>query len=340
MNGSRSINWNMTSTNSLDESTFSTEVTVFPLIVGFLTCVIILISNLLVLIVLICQPEIRKNYRIEFILWLCLSDIVVGISGLLFVCNFLIKGLSKNTHYCSLMYYFIAAGIGQSLAQTFLICIDRHMAVVANVRYKLFNKKYRYIVIFGTWVFIHTYVGTLVAVFMRTDYITYCSAKSFPYSKLFLTAINVLFLSLLLAIPCLYISTMISFRNRSKRTHNYPNVILSVVNSAPSSQSTQNIAHFLEKNKIRHKYEKHVLVTTGLIVVVFLLLNGPFLFIIIFLEGNDFIAVQRSTRILISLMTFLNSAVNPMLYAWRIRKVRQIFIKFICRCKTNETQQY
>ncbi|OWF37331.1 5-hydroxytryptamine receptor 6 [Mizuhopecten yessoensis] len=328
----------MTSTNSTVESTNSTQMKTLYLVIACIAVVFVIASNLILLHALMLKSEIRKNYRIEFILWLCLSDIVVGISGLLLVCNYLIRGLSKNTHYCSLMYHFLAAGIGQSLAQTFLICIDRHMAVVANVSYKLFNKKYRYIVIFGTWLFMHAYVGTLVVVWMRVDHITYCSLTSYPNHKLFLTGINILFLPILFAIPGLYISTIITFKNRSRRTYHLPDLTISTVTSTQTSLCPFPSIHYFEMTRIRQKYQRQVITTIGLIVVALLFLSGPFIIIVLFLEGCGLIAVKTSTRMLFTMMAYCNSAANPILYGWRIRKIREIVTKLFC--KTSPIPQY
>ncbi|XP_033752405.1 adenosine receptor A2a-like [Pecten maximus] len=334
MNGSGNVHWNMTSTNSTEEWRDSIEVKSLPLTVVFVMSVFVTASNLLVLVILLCKPGIRKNYRIEFILWLCLSDIVVGITGWLFVFNYIIKDLSTNTHYCSLMYHFIGAGIGQSIAHTFLICIDRYMAVVNNIKYKQFNKKYRYMVIFGTWFFIHGYVGILVVICMRVKSITYCSLESFPRYKTFVNGTNALYMPLLVSIPCLYIYVLIVFKKRLRQTHNCPHVPLYVVGTATTSEIQVNRGQ--RKQRIQ-KYEEHVIVTTGLIVVTFLLLTGPFILIVSFLYGFGLMSVNRSTRILITILTFCNSTVNPFLYVWRIRKFRLVLYKIFCPCKTPRT---
>ncbi|XP_060067556.1 olfactory receptor 11A1-like [Ylistrum balloti] len=335
MNESDETNWDVTSSNSTELLRNSSEVKLAPLIIVIVTCAVATSTNLLVLTILLCEHQIRKNYRIEFILWLCLSDLVLSIAGWLFVFNYVIKELTMNTHYCSLMYYLITVGIDQSLAHTFLICIDRYMAVVNHTRYQLFSKNYRYMVTFGTWVFIHGYVGTLVIIFMRADHISYCSLTAYPRHKAFVSAVAFLNLPLLISTPCLYISTMVMFKNRSKRTHNYPQVC--VVD--PSGNASQSCSiHVQERNTIRHIYEKQVIITTGLIVVNLLVLSGP-LVMIIFLEGLEIIVISRSTRIFTCLMTLCNSAVNPFLYVCRIRKVRQVLRKAFCPCKPTDTSR-
>lgn len=388
-------------------SVIISKVETLPLWVTMAVCTIVMVSNFLVLVILLCKSELRKNSKIEFILWLCLSDIIVGISGWLFLCNYFIKDLRTNVTYCRLMYHFIAAGVGQSLSHTLLICIDRYMAVITSNLYRQFNKKHRYSLIVGTWLAIHIFVGILVTSFLRAEKIAYCSLKSFPQSNFFLGGVSILYLPLLILIPSLYAVVIAKFRNQTRKIHNitvlnvapFSNSARLNVNLAPSisgtngqtttqsvsaavvpststtgtsltgkrfskgnlptsitkvpmscqqettdnqqtsssnpetthhQQTTDNL-HVYSHGSRRRKYEKNIIVTIGIIVLTLMILTGPFA-LVLFLEGFGMITVNRTTRILISLMSYLNSAVNPVLYIWRISKFREQFMKSLCRC--------
>ncbi|XP_069131605.1 cannabinoid receptor 1-like [Argopecten irradians] len=328
MDESDSSLWNITMDNSTETVSEFIEVKIIQLTIVFVMTSFVTASNVLVLVILIWKSDIKKNYRIEFILWQCLSDIVVGISGWMFGLNYIIKDLSTNANYCRLMYHFIAAGIGQSIAHTFLICIDRYMAIVKNIRYKRFTKKYRYMVIFGTWLFIHCYVGTLVVIGMRAESISYCALESFPTYKVLMNGANLLFMPLFLFVPCIYIYSMVIFRKRLKQTQHCSDVPLYVVRN-PTSTSSPTASK--RQQTLSQKYEQYVIVTIGLIVMALLVFTGPFVSVL-FLEGMDILPINRGVRMASTIMTLVNSTFNPFLYVWRIRKFRQVFKRMLCPC--------
>ena len=88
-----------------------------------------------------------------------------------------------------------------------------------------------------------------------------------------------------------------------------------------TSDRTKN-SRIASLHKSRMKLEKDIIVTTGIIIFFVTLLTTPFQFVL-FLEGFEIVHPSRDVRVYIGCLSFLNSALNPWLYAWRISHTRR-----------------
>ena len=97
-----------------------------------------------------------------------------------------------------------------------------------------------------------------------------------------------------------------------------------------TSDKIQNarIAHL---HKSRMKLEKDVIITTGIIIFFVTLLSIPFQ-CMVFLESFEIVDPARRVRVYVTCLSFLKSALNPWLYAWRISHTRNELGKMCLSC--------
>lgn len=319
-------------TYTLNDTTMSDPSPVLKPSIFIITAVtfiatLILVHNFLVLAVILFSHKLKQNPHIENILWLCLSDIIVGISGVMYILSQAVDSLAYSPAFCSASIHFINAGVVQSLSQTFLVCLQRYMAVVKHTQFKQFNKKWRYGLIFGTSIFVHVYIGIIVARYLQAERILFCGAKAYPEYKSFSLAISLLSIPFLVFTVGLYASIVITFRKHIKRIQPAPGNHLVIHVSEVSRNVSTNTSH--EQKKASQKKEMHLIVTVGLILAAMLFMTGPNVFIRS-IEGISTITFERKTKTVLSILAAINSILNPILYACRITEFRRELCR-MCR---------
>lgn len=264
---------NLDNGSTFDVSPVNNGMVSYVMVLGMTS--LVLVPNIIVLYLLIRSSQLRKNQRTEFILWLCISDILVGFSGFLIILRMTMDQLKTNVPFCNAILHFIGAGILQSIAHTFLVCVERYIAVAKAARFKLFTKKYRYYLIIGTWTVVHIHVGSMVGCFLRADQIVNCSLQEFPEHKTFQVAMSVGCLPLLFLTTAVYACVMKVFRQQQRKVNIGANMAVSTLSQQIQPPSSTN-STTQQRRLVKQTKERHVLITIGLIVLALLFLTGAY----------------------------------------------------------------
>ena len=202
---------NLTFSN-VDKSDTSAASSVILLILFFL----IFIPNCVVLFLLTHSEEIRNNQRIDFILWLCISDLVSAVGVIMFFLTNTNTYLSTNKIFCVIKMHFITASMGQTLSHSRLICVDRFLGVIRNHLYQKLRRRYCYAFIAASCLIVHINSGVVeIWLYPYKDNIELCSMEALygvENAHVLFAHISIFCFVIFIPIPFLYIGILSALR--------------------------------------------------------------------------------------------------------------------------------
>ena len=201
------------STSSIVHKTDTSSVSSVILLILFL---LILLPNIVVLFLLTNSQVIRNNRRIDFILWLCISDLVCAVAVFMFFLTNIDPNLSTNKTFCSINMHFIVTSLGQTLTHILLICVDRFLGVIRNQLYQKLRRCYRYAFIGASCLIVHINSGVLEILFYpNEDRIEVCSMEALygaENTRTMFVYLSIFYFVMFLPIPFLYIGILSALR--------------------------------------------------------------------------------------------------------------------------------
>ena len=289
----------------------------------FLTAISVLttLTNICVLILLLKTRSLHKQAHVVLVLFLCISDINVGLSGVIYGVTFISPVLSTNRDFCSFHVVIFIIGVGQSLSQSFLICLNRFAATTSNsIVSNMFKRKRKYVFIFSVWIGVQIYVIPTIAIHQET--IEYCSVAcllGYNY-RIMAIIISSYAVPLLVMIVIVYIVTVLRVYKRFTTVH--PNIAKENL-----STTTDHVTNEVNEKKVRK-----TIMTVGILLLFMLIFTAPIVFCL-FLESFG-IAVHRLVRTTLCILTIFNSLFNPIIYACRLQEFRNA-VKLLFKTNLN-----
>ncbi|OWF40569.1 Beta-2 adrenergic receptor [Mizuhopecten yessoensis] len=316
-----------------NETTFNDVNTSFPVVkVALMSMwsIMVLVPNCLVLVVLTVKTNLRKTHRTEFVLWLCISDLMVGLSSVMYLLTHVAGSLATSPRFCALTLHCVYSGVTLSLVHIFFLCYERYLAVVRKIRFQLLNKKMKYILVLGSYLIVSLYTGIMTACFLRADTIEYCGIQSFPKGKYYMISASIVCLPLLVLTVFVYIIFVIKLKKQMRKTYTTAFQLTRNNEAMPNHEAVTVPSEARRVEQTFQQKEREITITIGLIVVALFLLTGPFI-VTKFLEGISAVSLRPAIKISITFLAGSNSLFNPILYAWRLpafrKEVRNIFTK-------------
>jgi hypothetical protein len=320
---------------------------------------IVTLLNLCVLIVFFKSKVVRENYHYNLVVFLSISDLTLGLSGMMKSLRFLIPSLSEAIVPCIMSTGLTLAAVFMSLFQTFLISLHRFLvAVNSRWRDRLFQEKRKYIIYVFSWMSSLVWIFAFVHPTPKRDsascsvYVIY--GEHYPvFSRVF----GVLGMALLISTILLYSFTLYNVRKRymktlawqvengkSARKIKLSNVSKNVQiktakkehiagnsskegSSKTGCSSNKNVC----QNRRRRVFES--LKVIGIILLLLVLLTGPSV-VLVFMTVFNFEPPVISFAIAAALC-FINSVLNPFIYGWKIDPLREE-IKLIFRMRRQD----
>lgn len=307
---------------------------------------LLMIVNGFVLIVLL-RSSVLKKCRFEFILWLSASDLVIGMAGIMYSLKTTYYVVTSHV-FCVTWRFFLFGAIAQSLVQTFLVCIERYLALVNNTKFRNLTTAYKYRIILCTWMCVYAYFGMLTVLFLRVDKFERCVRPEFPDRKAYWISTSVICFALLISIIVLYLVLVFEFMKKRRiiipqKTNRIG--ILHISEMLPSTFSSQTAGsnrnvqahHNTASNtrsrtatlEQRRKKEQSMIVTVGLIILALLVLSGPCI-VIKGLDGMSIATFPKTVHYVVVVLAGSNSLLNPLLYAFRIPAFRAEVYRMFC----------
>ena len=203
-------------TNLTSSNLYKSDKSAASNVILLILFVLIFIPNCVVLFLLTNSQEIRSNRRIDFILWLCISDLVGAVAVIMFFLTNTNTYLSTNKIFCVIKMHFITASMGQTLSHSLLICVDRFLGVIRNHWYQKLRRRYRYAFIAFSCLIVHINSGVLeILLYPNKDNIELCSMEALYGVKnahIMFAYISIFCFVIFIPIPFLYVGILSALR--------------------------------------------------------------------------------------------------------------------------------
>lgn len=260
----------------------------------FATC-----SNLVIIGTILRTKSLQTASNI-LLLGLAISDFFVGVLTVPSFCLYKFSAYLRNLKaYCigGIGYFIFGTTLAMvSFATLTVITADRFLAVHLHLRYKEFVTVKLYIVILVS-IWILSSIGTLLRMLL------------FDFYFLVFTVTLYLILLILNAFFLYQIAKVIR-----RHTHQIN------AQSNASSNSTMEMPTF--KKSVNTMY---------FIVIAFILCYAPLAFFLVFISimTSDIVLTNRCLFSIGETFLFLNSALNPVIYCWRIEDIRNTSLSLL-----------
>ena len=284
---------------------------VMCLLNGLLSLTAVL-GNVVIIFALKKASSIPSSVRI-LLQCLALTDLTMGVLGhplYIAVISVVLQNYScENIHEILLVFFTLSASlVGASFITVTFIGVDRFLAIFLHLRYnELVTPKRVVTAVATSWIFSITTVIICVFWFFKVGEI---GVLIFGYSS-----------TLLLSV--IYVKLFSVARQH-----------------AASINSQAQVAMNMSSFKVMAR-NKNLAIKTFYVFIVFLLCYCPYLFALTVLlaSSEPSVAVQGAVQ-LTAVLAMLNSSLNPVVFSWKMKEVRQIvkndFRKFVLR-KSNDT---
>lgn len=308
--------------NSSSEEDFSKEVVVYTKIV--LYCVILVWSfcgNVLVIAVIFKNNCLRTNFN-YLIVNMAVSDLAIPClaiplkiaDSVLRSGEWLIDG-DLGQFLCKTCYFVSDVSNAVSGFSLVIIAVNRFLAIAFPMRSRL-SKRRTLKLIAATWILALLLLSPHLYTFRleKNAEWTMCVSR---WSPAFddVTA-EIIFIAILTAfvfiIPCL------------------TNTILYAVMLCKLRQNSTNMITMLnnQQYKRRQRKDKNIFIMTVVIMFLYLILWGPFFITLIILsffvhQNNDNVYTIQTAIVTVQFLGYLNSAVNPCIYFYFLKNLRQ-----------------
>ena len=301
-------------------------ITIFQAIfiaIEVLLMVVIIGGNGLVIIAIWRSEQLRTVTNF-FVANLAIADFCVGLFLIMHICMFIQRSILENLHVCVLRYASLNTTMSASLLCLLAITYDRHKAIFRPLHYEQeMTPRWVRVIIAGVWIIPFIFSMTIpflwhnqwpnpahkhcdFVIVMKEEYIKYIMVPSFM-------------------IVCVVMVTM------------YARIFHLANKVAKETVRTEPIANVNNAKKERSFKKDYKLAKTGAIVIgLFFFSWLPFIAIVTIQVYGNWInnGLLNNFRTFGSFLAILNSAFNPIIYAFRFPSFKVEFMK-ILRLKVN-----
>lgn len=278
------------------------------------TSVITIVTNLIVIILTLSIKQIRRKAHNVVVLSLSFSDLFIGISLSITSIPYLPVSAVREYHFCMFRYTLFFVVESSSLLQVIFICVERLVAIRFNKKLAPMSKQIPCIII-GVWAS-SILVGNLPAFLWGAgpvDYASSCTlnnaySKNFNAYLLYMSGYFLSLFSVIILCHC-YILIFLALQSRRHRIVFCSDRLY--VNQTGKSYE-ENTRNFTQS-----------MVTVGAIVIALVVCGFPFM-LAFFLDGlSENISLSKLSKNVLLYIWCLNSALNPIIYAWKIKEFRK-----------------
>ena len=275
-----------------------------------------LISNVSLIIILTFKKQIRKNTYTVLVLHLSVADttVTVGAIGWILVQRF----APQSANLCGIAISLAIFGIFLSIYFTFIISLNRYLSIAnTTLNTKMSDGKRKYALLYIP----SAVVGMTNLIFSVTwkNSVAQCSMHTIfgASPSAFGIFVAALYFPLLVCIVVTYVLAIRAIRKHFSQILPLA-VIPTTSNGGPSGQD------------IRRKRNIASLKTVGVIIVLLMTLTSPILFssVLVMLQ----FPLDRYFHVTCGLGALMNSALNPIVYTWRMTEVRQEIRRIFTSC--------
>ena len=280
------------------------------------------IVNIVILCLSVQQKELMKKDHVILVLMLCVSDVLVGISGMTLALNFIFKNLSSNRDLCSFQIILLISGISSSVAQLFVISLHSFLSTTTHTLLHILFKGSRKFIVVNCMI-IAIFIMTVSSRALQEEHIESCST-----STLYKTNINIFRGTF--AWFCIVVTSFIIVLNmitivRVKRFYKIRPIGANISYQVATQKITVTEGQQQQQEQKIKKFRKS-LITIVILIALLTITTLPFVFFNILesLEIDYPIQYQRMSGIAV----IANSLTNPIVYVVRFAEVRQmLFLK-------------
>ncbi|XP_060066390.1 cannabinoid receptor type 1B-like [Ylistrum balloti] len=297
---------NFENENLVDES-LNLPMKPYLLLILFIQALLSTVGNLIICLMTITMPTLRKNMCVYFILCFSFSDLLFGSAT---IDHYFQSNLDDIPLWrCLITTTVSLSAFLISLAQAFLICLERTLHILYFPRSSsLLTDKNRTFIVVGTWVFCVVYICVLVAsrdcsLKERTveDFLSSCTSV--------VNGVYALFAPLYIGVVFQYLYLLYKVKKLQTSVRNLKS------NQQNQSEATvQNSSLELFRNIFK---------TVSVFVVTYVVSFSPML--MLFSENAFTGNFNREMFALVVILLGLNGLISPLLYIWRFKDVRRLF---------------
>ena len=288
-------------------------------IVGFLFATFAFTTNLLVSIVLSAKRKLREQTYTFLVMTLSLADLLVstGVLSQIITDRF----VKTFVYLCGIWSLLFSQGLFMSVYFTFVISLNCYVAAASTTwSGKLFGGSRKYAILF---------VPSTIIAFVNTGFYLYvgvkghmtsCSLKEM-FGTYLATQNMIRGIQTIPVILATFILCALAMRAVHMRYGSAGQSHISTIGT-----SSQCVAD------TRRKRHMTALKTLGMIFALSVILTAPYLIFNAFVSTYFEVASSSSFRAILSFGAFLKSAINPVVYTWRLKDFRNEISKMCCQC--------
>lgn len=291
--------------------------------------VLILITNMIVLLASCTQKTVMSRRQTTITVFLCISDISVGISGIVFVIGTTSRSISANEIFCTVQNLLLECSMAFTRINTFLVCLERFLAIKHTRRWnQAFGNRGRVIMIVISWLVIVAYFGSLKTLRLYKKTVCYISEYYGSNYTLVIRMISFFGSPFLIGTMVLYLHTICVLISWHKKTLHSIGPVRNEQNLAIIEQVAKQQQHYANLNNVELEAAK----TVGILLLVLCFTSGPFM-ILLYVEAIcPGCYVSRNLRVILGVLSFINSLLNPIVNRCRMKELK-VAIRKLVRCK-------
>ena len=296
---------NVTRLYNMDPATSTVAQNVVLIIMGL--GIMILLENFLVLVAAVRNKKLRDNIHYNLVLFLSVSDFLLGFNILLYTILYIDKNISKETRnrICIINICLWCTTIQMSLLQIFFISLNRYLVISERKLNKmLWNGNRKYVVYLVSWVGIVVIITSLLSPTNERCHLTSFYGANFYIFQPLYFSINSFFLCMTIIF---YIMALKSVLQKYRKTS--PSAAIAIQNI--SSNNGQDQMYQLKRRRIIKSMK---LVST--VVGTLFFLSGPMAFL------GTIASFSQIGNLLLSFGVTINAVVNPVIYCTQIEELK------------------
>ena len=284
---------------------------------GFLLATFAFTTNVPISVLLTTKKKLREQTHTFLVMSLSVADLIVSTGGLTQI--IMDRFFHEPVHLCGIWSLLFSQGLFMRVYFTFVLSLNCYVAATSTTwSDKLFGGKRKYAILF---------VPSAVEVIINIGFFLFVKCEDHISSctlyKMFCSfqATNNMIMAML-NIPTLlatFLMYALAMRAINARFGKGGQSQVSTIETTPQTVTDT-----------RRKRHMTALKTLGLISASIMILTAPYLTFHLFVSTND--EVKPIFRVSLSFGVFLNSAIDPVIYTWRLKDIRKEISNMCCQC--------
>ena len=291
----------------------STNIYVFTLFV-FVTIAILVLNGYIIGLMKYHKQVLKKSFSLH-ILSLCFTDFIVGLSGIPFIYNYINQQEIDYSVCASIFGTYIICQV-VALFHILGFCIYRVLILKDAQQPPKWKRQYLSYHVPAMWIVIPVFLSLPFILWGQVgETMTFCSVDTLfrPNYNKAMSYIIAFFWGPVVLTNSFYLYLQIVLLKRIKRINPSTG---NIEMSARGYASSQGI--LIQMRTLR---------TIGLVLLLLDVLTLPLNVAILLEISIDSISLSRKQRLVSTILTYFNSAINPLIYAARIPELRDCMMK-------------